>query len=313
MINWPLLGLCRFTLAFVVLCSHLGYWFGRGESHFSKLLALSPFTCVLAFMVISGYSIHHSYAKQPTKFYRRRFKRLAPVYYSCLLLSLLPYAAQAYGRPPTGNIDQWLPASTVIGNLVCLQGVFFYAIPSFGPAWTLGPEVLFYWCVPLFAIATSRVRWAIVLGSAALYCAAPSLGVSLEANQNTPWSPAQFLWAWLLGWQLYEADTDLFAAALGVIAIWFHLPDNGSGAAVTWTVMIGLICRNRELPLPTWLRSSATFAGDASYPLYLSHFPLLALMSCFWPTMPAALVVAACLLFSIALTVAEKGIRPDHS
>lgn len=310
--NWALLAVCRAVLAFIVLCSHTYNWYGY--TRIFRIADLSPFTAVLAFMVLSGYSIHHSYQINSRGFYLRRLERLLPVFAACYLLCLAPYmAGEYYDRWPTSPIGEWPAKEILFGNALCLQGWLVLPIATFGPAWTLGPEVLFYGLAPLLAKLGARTRWGIIWASFLLYCVAPTLGVPLEQQMGTLWVPAQFIWSWLLGWQMYEQRSDSVAITttlMGMTAVYYHLPYGGSGAALTWAATIMLLWKNSSMGVPRGIKKLCLLAGDSSYALYLSHQPLLTLLSCFYPKLSVYIGVAAALAFSVALIlVVERPAR----
>ncbi len=65
---WPMLGGVRFLLALIVAGDHLALFFPASELSYN-LKSLSSLAAVLGFLVISGFSIAASYAKEPQGFY----------------------------------------------------------------------------------------------------------------------------------------------------------------------------------------------------------------------------------------------------
>ena len=92
-----LLGGLRFALATIVVGAHL-VWFSP-NSHLTKLAYFSAIAAVLGFLMVSGYSIAHSLAQSETGFYRRRLRRIMPLYVLALCLGF------AIGRMP--GFEQW--------------------------------------------------------------------------------------------------------------------------------------------------------------------------------------------------------------
>ena len=71
-----------------------------------------------------------------------------------------------------------------------------------------------------------------------------------------------------------------------------------------------LLWKNKAIPFPQFAKPAANLAGDSSYALYLSHQPLLTLLSCFVPRLSVYLAVLAAVILSVAMVVLiERPIR----
>ena len=118
--TWPILGAVHFFLALVVAAAHLPLYAASN----SKVLVLQYFSglaAVLGFLVISGYSIAASFAKQRDGLYVRRALRILPLYtVMIVLIALLPDINKAFGPPNRGQL---------LGNLFLLQGIFLFCNP----------------------------------------------------------------------------------------------------------------------------------------------------------------------------------------
>ncbi len=84
-VNWPVLALARFVLAFIVVSAHaVNYTSAPGPlglvGHFN------PFNAVMGFLLISGLSIGKSILSVREGFFIRRVKRIYPVYMASILL-----------------------------------------------------------------------------------------------------------------------------------------------------------------------------------------------------------------------------------
>jgi peptidoglycan/LPS O-acetylase OafA/YrhL len=77
--SWELLALIRFLLAAIVMVSHSGTTV-LANPLFRWIADFGAFTAVLAFLILSGYSIGHSYDRKADGFYRRRLLRIYPMY-----------------------------------------------------------------------------------------------------------------------------------------------------------------------------------------------------------------------------------------
>lgn len=83
------LGALRFFLAMVVALHHVAQ--ATNDGTYPYYHQFGPHTAVMLFLVISGFSIHSSYAREPQGFFKRRFWRVAPVYWTGCVLAFLPF------------------------------------------------------------------------------------------------------------------------------------------------------------------------------------------------------------------------------
>lgn len=121
---------------------------------------------VLVFFVLSGYVIGIAHkaplAKNDILLYlKKRFIRLYPIYFVCLVFAILT-SADSYN------------ANTIAGHLVMAQGIFTPVIHNIVPVWSLSYEVLFY--LLFIPISFFRIKpvytlcLAFAIGSGLLYC-----------------------------------------------------------------------------------------------------------------------------------------------
>jgi peptidoglycan/LPS O-acetylase OafA/YrhL len=107
--RWAVLAGLRFFLALTVVGNHLRFVVNEQRPWWSPIARYNAFGSVLAFLLISGYSIAHSYNRQPAGFYGRRFWRIYPVYLFCLGLCAISFLPEWKGFAiPGGYVD--LPA-----------------------------------------------------------------------------------------------------------------------------------------------------------------------------------------------------------
>ena len=92
---------------------------------------------IIAFFLVSGYVVAFSLARQSfTTFWIRRFFRLFPVYWVCVLAYVLLNLPPEDGR-------YTLDAVSIVLNVLMIQG--FIGVASFlWPTWTLGNELVYY-------------------------------------------------------------------------------------------------------------------------------------------------------------------------
>ena len=308
--RWSLLAGLRFALALVVATDHVAEhrWLGR----------LGAFEAVLGFLVISGYSVTVSLAQRPEGFLRRRLVRVLPVYLVCLALALVVIAF--VDRQPLPGVAETLANALLLNQLVTRTSIL-------GPAWSLALECWFYALLPLLvALSAGRVRQLAWLSSAAFaaYTAARSLfqwpyyaGIGFGANA------ALLAFAWFNGSLLARGEADrstalrdlgwMFAAHIALDAliefghrlkhhdaVRFATDDLGGlclQAFTLWIVLRCLASASSHAREPG-VRSPALVAmGDWSYPLYLVHLPVAAIVAKWagappWLALPAALAAA---------------------
>ena len=260
---------------------------------------------VTAFIVLSGYGLMHRALDEPGGrlpgglfgYLARRARRILPPYYGALALCwLLIAAVPALGRPSGTPWDRALPASAtgaVVSHLLLvhnLDGRWIFRVAP--PFWSLATAWQTYLLFPAllwlhrrggpsavvaagFGLGAAVELLAIPLGNPALRALCPwyfglfALGMagaaSVREGRRGSWSArgvvalAMLVTAWV--GDGYRATTDLL-----------------TGAAV-----VGLVVRladGRMSPARRLLGSRpARWLGDHSYSLYLTHYPLLALVN----------------------------------
>ncbi len=271
--NWPLLGVVRFFLAFIVVTEHLG-WFFDDQELLLKFTKFSPLVAVLGFLLISGFSIAASYESQRKGFYARRALRILPVYLIGIVFSVLV---------PVYLIDDdqlKVPEiSIILGNLFFLQGILVESLNTNPIVWTLMVEVFFYLLTPFLNIKNKCFLYT-VLASSALFAGQRYIGFHYFSQML--YGINMFLaWAWLLGFWLYHYRNSIgavfFASSLGIVVIAF----NGFFTPVFWTITWIITCSavgyGHLLVMP-FVRLPKIL-GDISYPLYLLHIPIFYCLS----------------------------------
>jgi peptidoglycan/LPS O-acetylase OafA/YrhL len=235
---------------------------------------------IIAFFLVSGYVVAFSLARQSfTTFWIRRFFRLFPVYWFCVLL----YMAT--------NVPIWdgrytLDAVSIILNVLMIQG-FVGAASFLWPTWTLGNELVYY---GQQSIAKRFLSSAFSVHIGWLWLALFALMALLTrftSHSFTAIAPLVLFTA-SVGMAVYMKDTHGSKAwiplalgfAVGVPIFGFVLQgDPARSAAAVWTaenfvlsyLLGGLlflafyVLRNQSMPrVLLWL-------GDISYELYLVH------------------------------------------
>ena len=295
------------------------------------------------FFVISGYLIgsivFHEIGSGTfsfANFYKRRVRRIAPA----LILTLLgSYAASLVLMRPAEIVAF---AKSSLAALFSFANVYFYATSGyFAPRaidlpllhlWSLGIEEQFYFIFPLLAVMLARYvpRLSLpviaVVGLLSLLWSQWQLLRHPEASFYLLQSRAFELTIGVLlarlNWKLESRAAQLLSAAgaaLLIVAIFFYsdqtrfpglaalVPCIGT-ALIIWSGQAGTVL-SRVLGLPPLV-----YIGKISYPLYLSHWPLIVFGKIAMPEAPelhvSLFVVAASFVVAVAIYHAvEKPIR----
>jgi exopolysaccharide production protein ExoZ len=238
------------------------------------------------FFVLSGFVIllaHRKDIDRPSKvreFLWKRFRRVYPVLWIVLLL-VIP----AFLLVPSYGTGKELGFGSIVPAFLLSPSQQDYLLK---PMWTLRHEVLFYL---IFSVSIWRRRTGFAIGA-----------IWLLLSAIVPWLHLDFPWSFLfssnhllfafgilacLAFQSAQVPRSaaLTAAVIGAIAfssVWFidlykvlTIRDAlnvlyGLGAAL---MVLGLAVLERDRGL--WVPETLTFLGEASYSIYLVHFPAL--------------------------------------
>jgi peptidoglycan/LPS O-acetylase OafA/YrhL len=235
---------------------------------------------VILFFVISAYVLYRPMVDQPPDLGRyavRRFVRIYPAYVIALIGSSI-------------LIHQPLsPAYFVFGQTVDLTEAS--VLP---PSWTLQVEVAFYLLLPFVAAVISRVRWRgslLLVASAYLYVMVALIAPA--AIKTGPWQFAWFAWVFPLGMAaaLVRRPTSSLLP-IGVVVL-------VAGLALEWSQPLDLpvaiagvliVLGIRDFAVPRWLAMAGT---RLSYPVYLWHVTVFALVANFWAGVVVTLAISA--------------------
>jgi len=273
--QWPVLGLTRFFLAVVVASSHLA-WYTFPEDPSRVIGTLSGLVAVLGFLVISGFSIAASYARDESEFYYRRMLRILPQYVlltagSAALRIMLwrsHFASLQVPHEPT--------YPQLFLNLCFAQGFIADSIVTNPMVWSLSLEVFFYACTPLLARCSSRVLLGMGCVGAVSYVFTARFYTFHYPDLLWGLNVVLLGWTWILGFWAYRAKGRAIEVAwvIGLVALTLNHEGMENLWMVTWTIPLlaikfGPRLRWRERPASLFL-----LLGDISYPLYLVHYPL---------------------------------------
>jgi len=270
--------------------------FGRGDD------------AVLFFFVLSGFVIHLRYARQIAQhgasasfdwggFVWRRARRLYPPLLAALGLSALLvtvgkacgfaiyYQATPYSLI-NGNVSSHLDGITLLGNLAFLMNTYVPVYGGNGPLWSLKFEWWFYMIYPAFWWLGRR---SILLATGVM----TALFVASFFPGLWPMPLLQNVFTAMLAWWFGALLADVFVGRLpwslatvaiagivaGTAALLCGSPMHlvGMGLIFTAVLALGLWLNGRKVRL-TWLDKLKPL-GDMSYTLYVTHFPVLVLIS----------------------------------
>jgi len=265
---WPILAVLRFVLAMDVLILH---------THLYTLLPwplkLIPIpgggAAVLAFLVVSGYSIAHSITKESKGFYARRIDRIYPMYAVAMALGVIALLTVAPPDKPI-TLAQW------IGTPLFLNGFFVPRVMIIGTAWLLCIEVLFYALAPLFVKLPTKALLAISAVSAVYFILLGGSNVAPFCNHGT--GALMLAWPWLLGFVYYRHKCESWAKAM-IIALPAFV--SGRNDEEFSTSIVALSCTWIVFAPPVSPKAAKVFLylGELSYPIYILHMPILQMLN----------------------------------
>ena len=303
--EWAVLSGLRFLLATIVLLAHCRFLTPDAPFFIKYCVLLGGMPSVYGFFLVSGYSIAASINLDCRGFYQRRVARIYPVYLICFALGLLAYA-QVGGTfkvlpwdTPKPNIPLWALSLNAIG----LPFLLAIAPRTFEQSWSLTCEIVYYAFAPYLRRWSDRALISAALISFAYYV----------YHHNNNWSSviygkaiAGLAWFWLAGFILYRHRTDRLIRPVFVGLII-------GGCSLTWSANESYTCINllisllvivysTEIELPAHARRFLTYLGNISYPLYLVHLPIYAILSGYLTGL-AKPNIAICAMYPICATI----------
>jgi len=294
--KWEILSITRFFLAFVVLAEHLTS-FTTYTGPMIVIKQLGAFEAVLGFLLISGFSIGKSILKNESAYFKRRIRRIYPVYVAGMIIAYL--VAQS---PFTAQL-----AFILILNMVFLNQVFVNTSFAGIPAWTLALEVWLYMLAPVLLKLSYKTLIVIIYLSFACYCLY-TCGRTLfhwPYYAGTIWGINLLLlsFIWIAGFSLavfknkFNNISYHIIILLGihllltyVIQILFRIKHHEItmlfnqdiwgffGEALCLFITFNAVVLNRIF-IPIGAKAKIVFnqLGNISYPLYITHWPVLIL------------------------------------
>jgi peptidoglycan/LPS O-acetylase OafA/YrhL len=290
----------RFVAAFLVVLHH----FGKPPSpRFVYNVLDHGFVAVTLFFILSGFILTFSYMSHEgslktskRNFWVARFARIYPVYLLGFLIAA-PLAVQEIGA--MGGASPWIDTSLfAAAALTLVQSWSSVASMVWNtPAWSLSVEAFFYLLFPLVAPPILKLKSRGLLVATLVFwiasLAAPLAGLVSAHFDHTFWSnnPLIRLPEFLLGIALGKfwltrkrGDFDrhlpytAVGSALALVAflsldghVSFFM--NGATAPMMMVLIYSLACGRGVL---AWFLATKPMVllGEASYSLYLFHWPL---------------------------------------
>lgn len=302
----------RGLLALWVFIAH-AFEFGpfpRVEAHMRAFLAVD------IFFILSGFVIFHllNEGEDYATFITRRFLRLFPVFAACFLLAVVLRATVpgmnpiAFGFPAApANLSPYLTThALMLHGMMPEQWLPMSAVAILPTAWSISVEWQFYLLAPWLFALLRRPRWILVaglllIGLIRLLIERHSLGVlfpggprdlTFQMNAFFPlkvelfalgglswmaWRrladagfvlPRQFRWASLIGFPIAWCATGSLPIAAW-LAVFAFLIDARFGAGTGLSAAAAALLNARPV----------RFLGKVSYPFYLVHLPVIALVA----------------------------------
>ena len=287
-------GYYRLILALIVAVHHAGLW------PWGIRWGIS---CVVAFFMISGYSVSALAERQFGQgsawlFWRDRVLRIFPQYLFWLVATSIAVFGFdrrwlfQYGRP------DWI---NVLCNVLVLPDSFWMYIPSLAAlfilpqAWSLSIELMFYALLP--AIARCRwLEWSLALGGLTVFVLATASVLAPEENYSYRLLPGTLPF-FLLGRALYRRDRAIQVVLLGglmanLAAIWLA---GRLGRGFNLELLCGAPLAYAALRLTTSAKTlwGDRMAGHLSYGIFLAQIWILAMLTPWTLDVPARATIVA--------------------
>jgi peptidoglycan/LPS O-acetylase OafA/YrhL len=330
------MGGVRLFLALVVAVDHWRLFVlapaGRSISDQVEL-GFNAAYAVLFFYVISGFLITYTLSRNYTAdgrgavaFYRNRFVRIFSLYWPVAAIAFLALPEARAQFADAGLVDKaaqlllvgqdWRKAFGC-GWTSCAPG-FSPLVAGVEQAWTLGAELVFYAMAPLL-VRSWRAPLALLAASLAVRAAFVwRLGPAID-----PWTynflPSTLCF-FLFGVVACRAGREwrrLATPAIGFtllglsLAAMLALPDNLLDGPRLWLSILPFAAALPGLFASTKDSRALNFLGDLSYPVYLSHLLVIALVArpLLSPFVVAGDVAAATMCFVAMVAAAAIAAR----
>lgn len=296
----------------------LGHLLNSTGEHWAIWAPLEhPLLSVDVFMVLSGFLMVTHFEERRSiepwaapatwcRFWLRRGFRIAPLYYTVVLLMIVfRNRFNAVWDPAWPSLDYaTVSLATVVNHLSFAFGLLpgsYRSLPV--PDWSLSLEMQFYVVFPGLMLLWARMGAAvaaIVLSATCLVLAwmLPDYFAAFVLPSALPAKLPIFLAGMLIATWAGRPQRTILLPALAVLLAFVPTPGaGGAPSLVSRAILVALVAAlvGTELGIARPLAGTVAllrsrllrFMGDASYGVYLVHFPLLILLSAavtrLWP------------------------------
>jgi peptidoglycan/LPS O-acetylase OafA/YrhL len=316
--QWAVLALLRALLALIVVATHLAWFIPETPDWLQTVWELDGKSAVIGFLLVSGYSIHASLSAKEDGFIQRRFLRIYPLYFICILFTVALEYWQGGMVEVSHHRFEAEGAIAAMGNLLLLQMFLVKAVAFNGPVWSISIEFFYYLCASKFR-KYGTLAAAIVVLSLLCFVLPRRSDLGFVYSAVTKFAALTYAWPWITGFFLWRGKSvwvllSLAAGAVAVAISPYYI--SGRYALLTYFFSVAVILLSNKIKVSDRLCKVFNLLGDLSYPLYLVHVPVFILLHvAFQATSPVtyslvAILSALSLLMIIDKYVAKKYVAP---
>lgn len=316
--QWAVLALLRALLALIVVATHLVWFVPETPDWLQTVWDLDGKAAVIGFLLVSGFSIHASLSAKADGFMQRRFLRIYPLYFTCILFAVVLEVWQGGVVEVSHHRFQSEGAIAAVGNFLLLQMFLVKAVTFNGPVWSISIEFFYYSCASK-ARKYSTLAGAVVVLSLISFLLPRRDDLGLAYSAITKFAALAYAWPWITGFFLWQGRSvwvllSLTAGAVVVSMSPFYV--SGRYALVTYFFSVAVVLFSHRIQLSDRVCKVFNLLGDISYPLYLVHVPVFILLHvAFGATSPAtyglfAVLTAVGLLLIVDKYLAKKFVAP---
>ena len=284
-----------FAASQVAICHSAGHF---GYEHFLITL-LGYFPGVPIFFFVSGFLIYSSYEKSKENqkpllnFYQKRFLRLYPALWFCLILSVISVWQSGYFNSiklDTTNFLAWILAQSSFFQFYNPEFLRGYGIGVLnGSLWTIAVELQFYILTPILYLLLTRLNKITIFSIIFIFILINIFNSQLNDRDNMlmklfyvsflPW-----IYMFILGALLYKNEEVLnyikripfIVFVLLYVISYLLTKDYGWGNGINPISYILLACMVIKLAFKAPnLSDSILNRNDISYGIYIFHMPIV--------------------------------------
>lgn len=293
----------RFFAAFWVMLFHFSEALPGGSLKESGFVSNGTMA-VDFFFILSGFIIAHIYkdkfrARQLTKisFYIKRLARIYPVHF----FTLFVYIAAVFFARESGAFDRFASEMTGYYDGLSLDRILFniFLVHGWGmepdlflnkPSWSISAEWFVYLCFPFFVLVGRKAHFVTWLLAGAvlaviLWWLTPLMGLRRFTQLTFDYSILRILPEFLIGMGIYDLGRryKLAVKAQPLFLAFFLLSIVSAGCRVEGIYLVFMFAAviylaaeaDRQGHNGLLQDRALVYLGEASYSLYMIHFPVL--------------------------------------